>query len=100
MLLIDVGFAAVTTIPITRTVIIGIVANAVTFENKVGATAPLALPLDVRRIEAGALLAVAVLHFCFGKAAIAAVPVTSTVVVGVVTLAVSFPRVYLAFPRT
>lgn len=88
--------ATVATIPITRAVVVGIVTIAVAFEDEMSATT--ALEFDIR-IKTGALLAVTELHFAFGSATITSIPVTTAIVVIVVTLAVTLPRVYLAGSR-
>lgn len=96
-----IEFAAVTTVPIARAVVIGVVAKAVTFEDEVGFTTARAFWCFFKyfRVEARALLAVTVLFFGFCATAIATVPIASTLVVAVVALAVSLPGVYLAGAR-
>lgn len=93
---IGLDVATVATIPTARAVVIGIVTEAVAFENEVSATT--ALTFDVL-IETGALLAVTELHFAVGSATITSIPVTTAIVVIVITLAVTLPRVYLAGSR-
>lgn len=93
---IALDVATVATIPIARAVVIGIVTEAVAFENEVSATTALTLNI---LIETGALLAVTELHFAFGSTTIASIPVTTAIVVIVITLAVTLPRVYLAGSR-
>lgn len=90
-----VDVATVTTIPIARAVVVCIVAKAIPFEDEVGAATSRA---RFRRVPAGALLTIPVLLFTFGTTAIAAVPITSTIIVAVIALIVSLPGVNLALP--
>jgi len=93
---IALDIATVATIPTARAVVIGIVTEAIAFENEVGATTALALDI---LIKTGALLAVTELHFAFGSTTITSIPAATAIVVIVVTLAVTPPRVYLAGSR-
>ena len=86
--LIVLGIAAVATIPTARAVVIGIVTVAVAFEHEVGAATALAFD---RRIKTAAFLAVTELHFGFGATTITPIPAATTIIVIVVTLAISFP---------